>query len=290
LFLESVAAKTRDRIDIGLGDWDPITETPTSITSNLFYYQNLQVTSKIAQILGNTEDAIHFGNHSFNVKNNFNQLFLSNGFYSAGTQCAQSFPLSLGIVPDSSLNAVIDGLLMAIKEADYHLTTGCFGIKYLFDSLSEYGLVDVAYEIVNQESYPGYGYMISQGATTLWEVWSYSTNTYSHNHPMFGEIDEWFYTTVAGINQSPDSVAYEDILIRPQPGPYVSYGNGEYKSVRGVISSQWRIENNQYCVNVTIPVNTQATVSLVSAYGCNNLENHYRIGSGQQKFFTPCLN
>jgi alpha-L-rhamnosidase len=289
MFLESVAAKTRDRIDIGLGDWDPITVTPTSITSNLFYYQNLQVTSVIAQILGQKNDALRFGNHSKKVQDNFNTVFLKNGLYSIGTQCAQAFPLSLGIVPDSAQMAVITGFLNAIKKAEFHLTTGCFGIKYLFDALTEYGLVDIAYEIANQRDYPGYGYMISRGATTLWEIWKYNNNTYSHNHPMYGAIDEWFYKTVAGINQSPTSVAYEDILIRPQPGLPVSSASGEYNSIRGVISSKWWISNNEYCVNVTIPVNTKATVSLVSAYGCKNAPQTYQIGSGQKSFCVPCL-
>jgi len=131
--------------------------------------------------------------------------------------------------------------------------------------------------------------MISHGATTLWEAWEFDNYISSHNHPMFGTIDEWFYKTVAGINQSPDSVAYEDILIRPQPGPYVSSGKGDYFSIRGVISSQWWINNNQYCLNVTIPVNTKATISLVSAYSCNNNPQSYRIGSGQKSFCATCL-
>jgi len=288
LFLESFAAKTSDQINIGLGDWDPITKTPTPLTSNLFYLQNLQVTSKLAQILGNIADMEHFGNHSITVSNNVNKLFLKDGIYSSGTQCAQAFPLWMGIVPQSSLTPVINGLLLAIKEANYHITTGIFGIKYLFDSLTENGLVDIAYEIANQKTFPGYGYMLSMGATTLWENWAFRNATSSHNHPMYGAIDEWFYQTVAGINQNPQSIAYEDILIRPQPGALVTYGNGEYKSVRGVISSQWKIENNQYCVNVAIPVNTQATVSLVSVTGCNNAQKNYRIGSGQQTFCAPC--
>jgi len=169
--------------------------------------------------LGQNEDYVHFAKHAMKVKENFNNIFLSvNGTYSIGTQCAQSFPLWLGIVPDGKLIKVIQSLNDLVKEADYHLTVGCFGIQYLFEALTDSGLVDLAYTIANQETFPGYGYMLSLGATTLWEVWHWDNNIYSHNHPMYGAIDDWFYNTVAGIQQNPDSVAFSDILIVPQPG------------------------------------------------------------------------
>ena len=128
----------------------------------------------------------------------------------------------------------------------------------MFDVLRDHDRNDLAYRIANQRDFPGWGFMVEKGATTLWETWAYSDNTYSQNHPMFGSINEWFYRSLLGINS--DKAGFEKITIKPQPEGDLTWAKGSYNSVRGKISSSWRIENGQFKLNVSIPVNSTAEV------------------------------
>ena len=123
-----------------------------------------------------------------------------------------------------------------------HLSTGIFGTKYMLNVLTDLGRPDVAYTIVNQKDFPGWGYMLENGATTLWEHWAFSDNTYSHNHPMFGSVSEWFCKAVAGIAVADDAVGADKILLRPNPVVNLTWAEGEYHSVRGIVASKWRVE------------------------------------------------
>ena len=106
--------------------------------------------------------------------------------------------------------------------------------------------------------------MIENGATTLWEHWEYSDNTFSHNHPMFGSVSEWFYKWVAGIQADSSAVGFDKIVIRPQIISNVSWAKAKYNSVHGEIVSEWKREKNTFHLDITIPVNSTATIYLPS--------------------------
>ena len=147
-----------------------------------------------------------------------------------------------------------------IAAHDGHLTTGIFGTKYLLAALSEAGRADVAYGIVNQRAFPGWGHMLERGATTLWEHWEFSDNTFSHNHPMFGSVSEWFYKTLAGIQPAPDAVGFDRFLIKPQPVGDLKWVKARYHSVRGPIVSEWEKTGDQFKLRVAVPVGSTAMV------------------------------
>ena len=83
------------------------------------------------------------------------------------------------------------------------MTTGIFGTPYALEAISEYLSPQITINIVNSGDYPGWGYMVEQGATTLWETWKESDNIYSNSHPMFGSVTEWFYRWLGGIRPDP---------------------------------------------------------------------------------------
>jgi alpha-L-rhamnosidase len=125
----------------------------------------------------------------------------------------------------------------------------------------------VAYRIVQQKSFPGWGHMLENGATTLWETWAFSDNVYSHNHPMFGSVDEWFYKVVAGISAAPDAVGFNRIIIRPRLGGGLTWAKASYESARGRIASEWRIDGDRLHMSITIPCNTTAFVHIPAKPG-----------------------
>ena len=138
------------------------------------------------------------------IKAAFNRKFLQpgTGRYDTATQACQAFALYLGLVPAEEQERALAVLVRDIEDAHAgHLTTGIFGTKFMLHALADSGRADVAFRVVNQSTFPGWGYMLENGATTLWEHWEFSDNTYSHNHPMFGSVSEWFYRVLAGINR-----------------------------------------------------------------------------------------
>jgi alpha-L-rhamnosidase len=102
--------------------------------------------------------------------------------------------------------------------------------------------------------------MLERGATTLWEHWEFSDDTYSHNHPMFGSVGEWFYKALAGIQPAPDAVGFDQIIIRPQPVGDLTWVNASVDSVRGRIASAWERTAGRLRLRVTIPANATALV------------------------------
>ena len=102
--------------------------------------------------------------------------------------------------------------------------------------------------------------MLGRGATTLWEHWEFSDNTYSHNHPMFGSVSEWFFAWVAGIQPDPAAVGYDRIVIRPRPAGGLTWAKARVRTVRGEVRSEWRIDRGRFFLTVVVPANTTAVV------------------------------
>ena len=151
------------------------------------------------------------------------------------------------------------------------MSTGIFSTKFLFDVLREENLNETAYQLANQKDYPGWGYMLEQGATTLWETWAYSPQVYSLNHPMFGSIDEWFYRSLLGINAA--EPGFSKVIIKPQPAGDLTWAKGHYDSVSGRIECAWKVSTYAFSLSVTIPANVKAEVWVRCGEGLPVLES-----------------
>lgn len=249
----------------GLGDWISLVPKEIPLTSTGFYYHCTHLVSKTASILGKMEEAEYYAELAMDIKNAFNAEFLDmeSGKYGTGIQTSQVFPLYLDIVPPDKKDAVVKVLLDDIQNThDGHLSTGIYGTRYMLDYLSEAGYSDVAYSIVTQADFPGWGYMLDNGATTLWEVWKFSDNSYSHNHPMFGSVSAWFYKTLAGIQLDTKAPGFKKIRIKPYMPEDMKFAEGSVETIRGAVSSKWRKNKNGYELKITIPANCTALVYL----------------------------
>ena len=167
--------------------------------------------------------------------------------------------LGSGSAPLAAQQAVLASLVRDVKSRNYAVTAGDVGFRYLLQALTQGGRSDVIYRMINQDHQPGYGYMLRKGATSLTESWDANPNS-SHNHFMLGQITEWFYKDLAGIDCDPAGPGFKKIIIRPQPVGDLGWVRGSYDSVRGKISSAWRREGNRFVFKTTIPANTTATV------------------------------
>lgn len=166
-----------------------------------------------------------------------------------------------GVVPENKQPAIVDSLLKAIDEApEGHFTTGIFGTKYILEELSRCGYADRVYNIINSTRFPGWGYMISKGATTLWETWKESDNTYSNCHPMFGSVLAWFYRWMAGIR--PLTPGFRKFIICPLLPDGLSTLNCSCKIPQGIILFNWERKEGGYVFKVTVPKSSVAVFDL----------------------------
>jgi alpha-L-rhamnosidase len=128
--------------------------------------------------------------------------------------------------------------------------------------LTETGRADLAYDLATQTTYPSWGYMVENGATTLWELWQNRTgpSMNSHNHPIYGSIGVWFYAALAGINVRQDGAGYKSIRIEPQIVRDLQYASGTLETVRGTVISSWTRAGSTMRMDVTVPVGSTAEV------------------------------
>jgi alpha-L-rhamnosidase len=181
-----------------------------------------------------------------------------------------------GIVPANEIDAAKDSLLSAVKNGPSgHFTTGIFGTKYVLEALSSNISPNTVFDIVNSTTYPGWGYMIDNGATTIWETWKGSDNTFSNCHPMFGTVSEWYYRWLGGIRPDPENPGFKEFILAPSTPDGLEYVNCSYNSPFGEIVSNWKKEQPGTCrydikipagsiANVILPLNKSQKISIVS--------------------------
>jgi hypothetical protein len=256
-------------VSYGLGDWYDIGPkrpgvsqlTPNSLTATAFYFQDAQILSKVAALLGKNEDAGRFQTLADGIRTAFNGKFYNatNQFYATDSQTANSIALVMGICEPTNRAAVVEAVVADVRKRGNALTAGDVGYRYLLRALAEDGRSDVIFDMNNQSSKPGYGLQLKKGATSLTEAWD-AGRTSSQDHFMLGQIQEWFYHDLAGIQNAPDSAGFKKTVINPQPVGDVTWTKASYNSIRGKIVSDWKRDGGKFILNVTIPANTTATV------------------------------
>ena len=260
---------TNDIVNYGLGDWYDLGPkhpgvaqlTPIALTATAFYFQDAEIMSRAAALLGKMDDEKQFSDLAENVRAAFNEKFYNatNHFYATDSQTANSIPLVMGICEPTNRDAVLDAIVVDIRKRGNSFTAGDVGYRYLLRALADAGRSDVIFDINNQSEKPGYGMQLAKGATSLTEAWDAGRDS-SQNHFMLGQIQEWFYHDLAGIQNAPDSAGFKEIVIKPQPVGDVTWVKASYNSIRGKIGSDWRRDDGKFTLKVSIPANTTATV------------------------------
>jgi alpha-L-rhamnosidase len=196
-------------------------------------------------------------------------LVPNTGRFDNATQSAQLFALSYNFSPEEDASTKV--LMDEYARHNWHLSTGIFATKMMFDVMRTTNQNDVAYRVANQRAFPGWGHMLENGATTLWESWKKPDNATTLNHPMFGSISEWFYRSLLGINSA--APGFERILIKPQPAGDLTWAKGSYNSIRGEIVSDWKKSKDAFTLHVSIPANCTAEVWIPAKENSRLTEN-----------------
>jgi alpha-L-rhamnosidase len=251
------------------------TETPPPLMWTGCYYLNVSVMAQAAGVLGKTKDARHYARLAENIKEAFNKQWLNRELnqYAGGSQTANLVPLAYGLVPETHKDGVVKNVVTSIMEKyKGHLHTGETGTTCAIDTLTEHGQAEVMYKVVTATTYPGWGYMVKEGATTIWEAWGrYWPHSVRERHEsmiMFCSIEKFFYEDLAGIRGPAffatryTSPGYRQISIQPRPVGDLESASASIKTVRGMVSSTWSRTGNSISLEVTIPVNSEAKVGI----------------------------
>lgn len=262
-YVDYLTTRAKDGIvKIGLNDWAPWkTKTEAGITDTAYYYVDTKIVALAARLLGKKDDAQKYAELAASIQTAFNKKFYhpDTALYDNGSQTALSCALYQGLVEPENKARVLANLVAAVEKSYNHIDTGILGAKYLLNALLENGRADVAYRMVAQKDQPSWGWWLEQGATTLWEQWNGSE---SRNHIMFGDVSAWFYKALAGIQPDPQSPGFKHFFVSPQVVGDLTSARGEYDSIHGKIVSDWQVVKREFRLNLTVPANTSATVSL----------------------------
>jgi alpha-L-rhamnosidase len=239
--------------------------TDGKIISTSFYYRILNTMAKYAVISGNTKDETEFQAQAERVKIAYNNKFFQKekAQYGNNTVTANIISLMQGLVPDGYQQKVFDNLSGRIEgEFKSHVSVGLIGIQFLMRGLTAYNRPDLAYRIASNRTYPSWGYMIDNGATTIWELWNGNTADpamNSGNHLMLlGDLLPWYYESLAGIQTDKSAVGFKKIIMKPIFPEGLEHVNASHESPYGLIKSEWKKNGSNLSWKVQIPPNTSA--------------------------------
>ena len=280
-------------------------ETPLPFMSTGYLYYCARLLSRMAGVLGKKTEQAAYANLAARVAEAFNRKYWDEaaGGYGANNQACNSFALFPGVAPEDRVPRAAGNLVKNVEKHNYHHTTGNLCTKYLLEMLTEHGHADAAWRIAAQETYASWGFMLANGATTVWERWEHLTggSMNSHNHPMMGFASSWFAKYLGGIRVDPAAPAFQRIRIRPYPVAGLDRVRSEYQSMYGPVRSAWRRAEGRFTMQVSVPVNTSASLYLAKgkateggkpaaeASGVRLVRREadgdvYEIGSGKYEF------
>lgn len=278
---------------------DSSRQTDGALISTAYGVRVMQLMEKFATLQHLSDDATMWRMRYTAMTDAFNHRFLTikrgtsprpghvlypdSIFYGNNTATSNLLPLAFGMVPDSVKDEVVKNVVSnIITVGDGHVTCGVIGISWLMRGLSDHGFSDVAWMLATNKSYPSWGYMVENDATTIWELWNgdkANPSMNSGNHVMLlGDLLTWCYQYVGGIRQTDESVAYKHLLLSPDFSiPDCFHADVTYTTPYGQVASRWKKDGKKVHWEVEVPANTDALVVFPD-------KSTRKVGSGSYTF------
>jgi alpha-L-rhamnosidase len=261
----------------GFGDWlaleytgdnDRQGKTPKDLIGTAFFAHCLDLMSRTAEILGETEDSRKYRVRYKEVVQAFQNRYISpDGMVVGNTQTASVLALHFDLIPEEKQARAVEDLVANLHRRWVHLGTGFIGTPYILGVLEAHGHLDLAYRLLEQTDFPSWLFPVTLGATTIWERWDgwhpekgfQNASMNSFNHYAYGSVVAWMVGTVAGLELDPASPGYRRILFRPRPGGSLTQADASLETVHGTASISWEIPDSgtlELCF--TVPEGTEA--------------------------------
>jgi alpha-L-rhamnosidase len=261
----------------GLGDWvSPEGNTPPEgalIYHDLYFYEYLCMMSDMAKVMGRSEDVTYYGTLATDLKKQFNEFFWDEkegSYYSTNKevgyrQSPNAISLAFGIVPEERKARVTERLAKDMRDRKNRIWTGILGMEAIADALCDNGETDLAFAAHLQDTGPSLGNMIREGATTLWEGFSFQS-TRSYNHKMFATPLGWMARYVTGLRVDGimgNGPGFRSVVIEPYLSPsQMKSARLDYDSPVGRYESRWTVRDDETVYDIVIPPNATASVRL----------------------------
>jgi hypothetical protein len=252
------------------GDWLNVDDpTPNEVIYSAYFVAAAQRMTWAARALGKTEEAAQYDELTKATVEAFRKAYVSDdGRIRGDSQTAYVLALAYDILEGEAVALASARLLEKLAERDWHLSTGFVGTKDLMLVLAKVGRNDVAYRLLENDTYPSWLFELEQGATSIWERWNGWTpdkgfedpGMNSFAHYAFGAVVQWIMENVGGIRAL--TPGYANIQIRPQPGGHLIWAKTHYDSPRGPIETSWRIDGTRFLLDLTIPPSTYGRLYL----------------------------
>jgi alpha-L-rhamnosidase len=291
------------------GDWLSMKETtPIDYIDTVYFAYSTHLMADMAKAIGKTAEASQYQELFLNIKKAFKDKYIKpDGALAVDTQTAYVLALYADLFPESLRLQGAEQLAKKIRANDGCMATGFLGTRPIVPVLASSGQNDLAVQLLQSHKFPSWGYEVDQGATTIWERWNSYTkdkgfggeqnaSMNSFAHYSFGAICEWLFSGLAGIDS--DGPGYQRLLIRPMPPKPGSNPDqkpidgvkAEYDSIRGRIASKWNIDNGDFELNLTVPVNTSATIYLPGGDASNVTESGHPLSQSKAVRFLRAEN
>ena len=267
----------------GFGDWLALDGggklegiTPKDLIGTAFYAYDAELMEKIARVLGKEEDARKYRALHGRIVRAFQRRFVTgDGLITAGTQTAYVLALRFGLLPEKLRPAAARFLADDVARRGFHLATGFVGTPYVLAVLTEYGHLDAAYKLLEQEAFPSWLFPVKHGATTVWERWDGWTpekgpqdkSMNSYNHYAYGAVGAWMYATVAGLDLDPEEPGYRHLVFRPRPGGTLTWAEAELETPQGRVRIAWEKTRTGLKLDLRVPPGSHATLRPPVGYG-----------------------
>lgn len=249
-------------IDRCINDHESLDKRIPALFATAQFYFHAKLITEFAGLLGKDRDEKKYQQLAEQIRKAFIREYVKSedGTVGNATPSTQAFGLYFNLVPKTLKSLAAQQLLKSIADRNNHMTAGIFGVPAILTVLSDMNRNDIAYQMVTNTDYPGWGHMIKSKATTLWETWKYSNHVFSHNHPMFGSVGEWMYQSLGGIKST--APGFKEFRIKPQPVDSLDSVSCTYKSPYGDIKCCWKQKQNKFNMDINVPANTTAEVFL----------------------------
>lgn len=240
------------------GDWLCVGEAcDKDLVTNIYYARASRIAYTLCEIINDDESEkykILYENINSAIRNKYLD---ENSRFITDTQSAYVLSFKTGII---SKEEARENLKRKLSEDNMHLTCGFLGIRFLLPTLCDLGLVNEAYEIICNRTYPGWGYSVEQGATTIWEHWDSNSvdklkGMNSFNHYSLGSCVEWMYEYCLGIGADCKKPGFQKVIIKPYIcfSGKITSAKGEYNTKYGKIVAEWTVEKDRCRYIATIP-------------------------------------
>ena len=245
--------------------------TPTRLVATAFAFYECRLMENMAKVLGRNDDAAYFQGEAERISAAFLKTYYNpeTKQVGSGSQGCNTIALYMGIIPEEDREAVLENIVSDIRAHDTHITTGNMCSRYIIELLLLNGKEDLAFELLTQTTYPSWGYMIENGATTIWERWEQIVEEgpqsimASYNHPMYGAVGVCFYKYLAGIAPDAEKPGYERMTIAPIIPNGLGEVTAQVETCRGKASSHWRKEaDGGLLMEVTVPYGATAQIKV----------------------------